>query len=159
MRIQTWESPPQIHSVAAAATLALRSPRVRPRISGFAGSMQGDAYNAFLADSARVTFAIYPASTTLLTDLSATARIEPFPIHASGPPQASFPAATQNVTAALWLDGVLHFDLTDMGTSGVLLSVTNNGATTAALYVICRIVGDERAIDVNPQGMRDGGET
>ena len=157
MKIQFWENS-RVVTLAAGTIIEIGVPRIRPRLSGYAGSIQGAGREAFLVDSATAIFTVYPAAIPI-TDFSAIITIFQHPVHATGPSQIAFPPVSRDVTTMLWVDGVLTFDLTNYGVCTATLALRNNNVAAATAFVYTRIVGDERSIDVNPSGMRDGGET
>jgi len=146
-------------------TTTLQSPWIRPRLEGNRTATRGDAWDAKLADWARVQFTVRVSPGEVLNNFQALLTIYQSPLLGQDP-EATFPNFQQDVSGAFAIDGKIAVDLALEGTSRVELELTrvNNpppGPLTPknSLFALCQITAEERSIDAEYlQRMRDFGE-
>jgi len=156
MRIQVWENS-RTQGILAGGTITLSTPTVRPRLEGYGGALQGSGYNSRLADKASATFHVR-CDGIALADLAANLTIYQLPLTYNAPNPLDFIPVTLNVTGLIGVDGVLSVDLENFGVCYTELAIQNTAANPGRIFVVARIMGDERGID-SQSAFVDQGQT
>ena len=141
------------------------TPLLRPRLTGARGALRGDAYNARLADSARVLFTVRlpQGGNDLFNNYRATITLFQSPLLGQDP-TASYQNLVKDVTGYFAVDGQIVLDVSLYAVNRVqlqLVRITNAtipGPTPNSLFCLTQILAEEAALDIEDV-LRDKGET
>ncbi len=153
---------PLVSGLTPTPTVNLLTPFLRPRLDGQRKALRGDAYNARLADSARVLFTVrLPSSTTdSLNNYQAKLTVFQSPLLGQNP-EAVFPSFTTDVSGYFAVDGQIMIDVSLYAVNRVQLSIqriSNPVVGIPALFTLVQVLAEEAAIDVETV-LHDRGET
>lgn len=155
----------EISGLTPIPTLVLSSPWLRPRLEGYRTAERGQAYDAKLADSARVMFTVRlgATSTDVLNNFQAILTVEQAPLLGADP-RATFPAFSTDVTGFFALEGRINVDVALYGVSRATLSLirrTNPAVpliVPAPLFTLVQVLSEEKGLDIEHK-LQDRGES
>lgn len=171
MRILTSEYSQQpgiqrISGPVPAPSLTLSSQWLRPRLEGYRSAERGKAYDAKLADSARVQFTVrlLAGGDDVLNNFQALLTVEQAPLLGQDP-SVTFPPYTTDVTGFFAIEGRIMVDVALYGVCRATLKlirrvnpVSGAGGAPTPLFTLVQVLADERGIDVETV-LHDRGES
>ena len=123
----------------ALPTVTLTSPRIRPRLQGYAGAIRGPAREAMYVDRPAVVFDFRPAAA--LVNFTAVLTITRFEV--LGQIFTPIAAATRDITGEFILArGNYEVDMNNEGVAAVSLTLTNNAAVAQLAALTTQVFGE-----------------
>lgn len=146
-------------------TTVLTSPWLRPRLEGYRTAERGQAYDAKLADSARVMFTVRlgATSTDVLNNFQAILTVEQAPLLGQNPGD-TFPAFSTDVSGFFALEGRINVDVALYGVSRATLKLIRRTNPTVALvfpspmFTLVQVLSEEKGLDIETV-LHDRGES
>ena len=147
-------------------TMTLSSQWLRPRLEGYRTAERGKAYDAKLADSARVQFTVRLAAggDDVLNNFQALLTVEQAPLLGQDP-GATFPSEVTDVSGFFVVEGRIMVDVALYGVSRVTLQlirrinpVSGAGGNPTPMFTLVQVLAEERGIDIQSK-LIDRGES
>ena len=159
MYIQVYEDARVVSfpAIANSATFPA-TPFLRPRLQGYRGSMQGAAFDAKLADHARVLFSFAPfggAQAVNLRDFSLKISVEQAPVLGLTV-QEDFPANVYDVSGAFYTNGRISTNVSLYGVNRISYTLTHIPGTAITGALFFQVLAAERGLDAQNAFIDEG---
>jgi hypothetical protein len=144
-------------------TMALASPWLRPRLSGYRTAERGKAYDAKFADEANIQFTVRLAATSgdVLNNFQALLTVEQAPLLGQDP-GAVYPSFVTDVSGMFAVEGRISVNVGLYGVCRAVLTLIRRTAnatpTPTAMFTLVQVLGNEKGLDIEHK-LIDRGES
>jgi hypothetical protein len=156
----------RISGPVPAPTMTLSSQWLRPRLEGYRTAERGKAYDAKLADSARVQFTVrlQAGGDDVLNNFQALLTVEQAPLLGQDP-SATFPSFVTDVSGFFAVEGHIMVDVALYGVCRATLTlirrvnpVSGAGGSPTPMFTLVQVLAEERGLDIQHK-LIDRGES
>ena len=146
-------------------TMVLSSQWLRPRLEGYRTAERGKAFDAKLADSARVQFTVrlQAGGGDVLNNFQALLTVEQAPLLGQDP-EATFPSFVTDVSGFFAVEGHIMVDVALYGVCRATLTLIRRTNPTVVsvlptpMFTLVQVLSEEKGIDVETK-LHDRGES